>query len=121
MRRYLWRLVDRLFYWTRADGIEFWNGEPVAWVHGVAWTINFLSFFFLYPSVFNLKEVAVEKTKIHLWETGVIRITRHPQMVGQVMWSGGASGDGGNDVHDADDDLARGPPRLRGLEWETDV
>merc|ERR1719460_2319372 len=45
-------------------------------------------FFFLYPSVFNLKEVAaVEKPKIHLWETGIIRITRHPQMVGQVMWS----------------------------------
>ena len=38
--------------------------------------------------MFNLKEVAaVEKPKIHLWETGVIRITRHPQMVGQVMWS----------------------------------
>ena len=38
------------------DGFEFWNGEPIGWVHGVAWTINFLSFFFLYPSVFNLKE-----------------------------------------------------------------
>ena len=62
------------------DGFEFWNGEPIPWVHGVAWTINFLSFFFLYPSVFNLKEVAaVEKPKIHLWETGIIRITRHPQ------------------------------------------
>ncbi len=70
------------------DGLEFWNGEPIPWVHGVAWSINFLSFFFLYPSVFNLKEVAaVEKPKIHLWETGIIRITRHPQMVGQVMWS----------------------------------
>ena len=30
---------------------------------------------------------AVEKPKLHLWETGVIRITRHPQMVGQAMWS----------------------------------
>jgi len=38
--------------------------------------------------VFNLKEVAaVEVPQLHLWETGVIRITRHPQMVGQVMWS----------------------------------
>jgi zeta-carotene isomerase len=25
--------------------------------------------------------------QVHLWETGVIRITRHPQMVGQVLWS----------------------------------
>jgi len=71
------------------DGVTFWNGQPIGWVHGVAWTINFLSFFFLYPSVFNLKEVAaVEVPKIHLWETGIMRITRHPQMVGQVMWSG---------------------------------
>jgi zeta-carotene isomerase len=70
------------------DGIVLWNGESVGWLHALAWTVNFASFFFLYPSVFNLKEVAaVEKPKIHLWETGVIRITRHPQMVGQVMWS----------------------------------
>lgn len=31
---------------------------------------------------------AIDKPQLHLWETGVIRITRHPQMVGQVMWSG---------------------------------
>ena len=50
--------------------------------------VNFSSFFFLYPSVFNLKEVAaVEIPQLHLWETGIIRITRHPQFVGQVMWS----------------------------------
>ncbi|KAL6968250.1 zeta-carotene isomerase [Sarracenia purpurea var. burkii] len=23
---------------------------------------------------------------MHLWETGIMRITRHPQMVGQVIW-----------------------------------
>ena len=69
-------------------GIEFWNGEMNAVAHTIAWCVNFASFFFLYPTVFNLKEVAaVEKPKIHLWETGIIRITRHPQMVGQVMWS----------------------------------
>ena len=71
------------------DGFQFWNGEQNAIAHSIAWIVNFASFFFLYPSVFNLKEVAaVEKPKLHLWETGVIRITRHPQMVGQVMWSG---------------------------------
>eukprot|EP00980_Cylindrotheca_fusiformis_P009766 scaffold2153_cov131-Cylindrotheca_fusiformis.AAC.9 len=70
------------------DGIQFYDlsQNPVA--HGIAFTINFLSFFFLYPSVFNLKEVAaVEKPTLHLWETGIIRITRHPQFVGQAMWS----------------------------------
>jgi hypothetical protein len=50
--------------------------------------INFASFFFLYPTVFNLKEVAaVDIPKVHLWETGIMRITRHPQFVGQSMWS----------------------------------
>ncbi|KAL9436637.1 hypothetical protein AB3S75_022649 [Citrus x aurantiifolia] len=29
---------------------------------------------------------AVDEPKMHLWETGVMRITRHPQMVGQVIW-----------------------------------
>jgi zeta-carotene isomerase len=34
-----------------------------------------------------LKQVAaVDKPKLHLWETGIIRITRHPQMVGQLLW-----------------------------------
>ena len=72
------------------DGIEFYSLQGVGWVHAAAWTINFVSFLFLYPTVFNLKEVAaVEKPKIHLWETGVIRITRHPQFVGQFLWSAG--------------------------------
>jgi len=70
------------------DGFVFWNGEPNAVAHTLAWAVNFASFFFLYPTVFNLKEVAaVETPKVHLWETGIIRITRHPQMIGQVMWS----------------------------------
>lgn len=70
------------------DGSVFWDLSHVGAAHAVAWMVNFASFLFLYPSVFNLKEVAaVEIPKIHLWETGVIRITRHPQFVGQVMWS----------------------------------
>jgi len=72
------------------DGLVLWNGEQNAVAHTLAWTVNFLSFFLLYPSVFNRKEVAaVEKPKVHLWETGIIRITRHPPMVGQVIWSAG--------------------------------
>ena len=70
------------------DGYQFYDLQQNAAAHTIAWTINFLSFFFLYPSVFNLKEVAaVEKPKLHLWETGIIRITRHPQFIGQSMWS----------------------------------
>lgn len=65
-----------------------WDGTQIGWLHGLAWCINFASFFFLYPTVFNLKEVAaVEIPQVHLWETGIMRITRHPQFVGQSMWS----------------------------------
>jgi zeta-carotene isomerase len=28
----------------------------------------------------------VDKPKLHMWETGIMRITRHPQMVGQGLW-----------------------------------
>jgi zeta-carotene isomerase len=70
------------------DGIQFYDLSSFGWAHTAAWTVTFLSFFFLSPSVFNLKEVAaIEIPKIHLWETGMMRITRHPQFVGQVMWS----------------------------------
>lgn len=70
------------------DGFQFYDLSQNPTAHTIAWCINFLSFFFLYPSVFNLKEVAaVEQPKVHLWETGIIRITRHPQFVGQAMWS----------------------------------
>jgi zeta-carotene isomerase len=70
------------------DGIQFYDLSQNAAAHTFAWIINFASFFFLYPSVFNLKEVAaVDKPTLHLWETGMIRITRHPQFIGQAMWS----------------------------------
>ena len=70
------------------DGLQFYDVHDIPWVHGLAWVTNFASFLFLYPSVYNLKEVAaVERPTTHLWETGVIRITRHPQYVGQCMWS----------------------------------
>lgn len=71
----------------RYGGLQLWQLQTVPGLHQLVWLSNFISFFFLYPSTFNLLEVAaVEKPKMHLWETGIMRITRHPQMVGQVMW-----------------------------------
>jgi zeta-carotene isomerase len=29
---------------------------------------------------------AVDRPQLHLWETGIIRITRHPQFIGQLIW-----------------------------------
>ena len=42
---------------ARYDGLPLWNvrGQPV--VHELVWVLNFVSFFFLYPSTFNLLEV----------------------------------------------------------------
>ncbi|XP_031254779.1 15-cis-zeta-carotene isomerase, chloroplastic-like [Pistacia vera] len=71
----------------RYDGLQLWQVQGTPGVHQLVWVSNFISFFFLYPSTFNLLEVAsVDKPKMHLWETGIVRITRHPQMVGQVIW-----------------------------------
>ena len=41
----------------RYDGVPLWNvrGQPL--VHELVWVLNFVSFFFLYPSTFNLLEV----------------------------------------------------------------
>nr|WEQ62892.1 15-cis-zeta-carotene isomerase [Nervilia fordii]WFJ08638.1 15-cis-zeta-carotene isomerase [Nervilia fordii] len=71
----------------RYDGIQLWQVQSVPFVHELVWILSFISFFFLYPSTFNLLEVAaVDRPKMHLWETGIMRITRHPQMAGQVVW-----------------------------------
>ncbi|KAL7613108.1 hypothetical protein Lser_V15G06256 [Lactuca serriola] len=71
----------------RYDGVQLWQLQSIPWLHHLLWVTNFISFFFLYPSTFNLLEVAaVDKPKMHLWESGIMRITRHPQLVGQVMW-----------------------------------
>ncbi|KAK1304722.1 hypothetical protein QJS10_CPB11g00591 [Acorus calamus] len=71
----------------RYDGTQLWQVQSVPGVHQFVWVASFISFFFLYPSTFNLLEVAaVDKPKLHMWETGIMRITRHPQMVGQVIW-----------------------------------
>lgn len=65
----------------RYDGLQLWQLQTVPGVHQMVWISNFISFFFLYPSTFNLLEVAaVDKPKMHLWETGIMRITRHPQV-----------------------------------------
>ena len=72
------------------DGAQYFHYATNPTLHTVCWTLNLISFFFLYPTVFHLKEVAaVDKPKYHLWETGVMRITRHPQFIGQCLWSTG--------------------------------
>jgi uncharacterized membrane protein len=71
----------------RYDGLQLWNIQGVPGVPTIIWILSAISFVFLYPATFNLLEIAaVQKPQVHLYETGIIRITRHPQMVGQVIW-----------------------------------
>lgn len=71
----------------RYDGIRLWQVQGIPLVQTVVWVLSAISFLFLYPATFNLLEIAaIQKPQVHLFETGIIRITRHPQMVGQVIW-----------------------------------
>lgn len=75
------------FFNHRYDGLVLWNVQGVTGVKTAVWILSAVSFIFLYPATFNLLEIAaIQKPEIHLYETGIIRITRHPQMVGQVIW-----------------------------------
>eukprot|EP00967_Tisochrysis_lutea_P132788 scaffold232272_cov13-Tisochrysis_lutea.AAC.1 len=35
------------------------------------------------PCTFQVQVAAVDEPKLHMWETGIMRITRHPQMVSE--------------------------------------
>lgn len=75
------------FFNHRYDGLQLWQLQGIPGLKSVVWILSALSFVFLYPATFNLLEIAaVQKPQVHLFETGIIRITRHPQMVGQVIW-----------------------------------
>ncbi|NEP16248.1 MAG: hypothetical protein F6J97_05005 [Leptolyngbya sp. SIO4C1] len=71
----------------RYDGAQLWNLQGVTGMPALVWWLSAISFVFLYPATFNLLEIAaIQKPQVHLYETGIVRITRHPQMVGQVIW-----------------------------------
>lgn len=80
------------FFNHRYDGLQLWQVQGIPGVKPFVWILSAISFLFLYPATFNLLEIAaVQKPQIHLFETGIIRISRHPQMVGQVIWCIGHS------------------------------
>jgi uncharacterized membrane protein len=75
------------FFNHRYDGVQLWQVQGVPGVKPVVWILSAISFLFLYPATFNLLEIAaIQKPEVHLYQAGIIRITRHPQMVGQVIW-----------------------------------
>ncbi|MBD2362134.1 MULTISPECIES: NnrU family protein [unclassified Anabaena] len=80
-------IVITYFFNHRYEGAQLWQLQGVPGVKATVWVLSAISFLFLYPATFNLLEIAaIQKPQVHLYETGVIRITRHPQMVGQIIW-----------------------------------
>lgn len=75
------------FFNHRYDGAQLWNVQGNSGISSIVWILSAISFVFLYPATFNLLEIAaIQKPQVHLYETGIIRVTRHPQMVGQIIW-----------------------------------
>ncbi|APB34344.1 Putative membrane protein [Gloeomargarita lithophora Alchichica-D10] len=71
----------------RYDGVQLWQVQDVPGVRALVWGLTVISFGFLFPATFNLGEIsAIQKPQIHLYFQGIIRISRHPQMVGQILW-----------------------------------
>ena len=71
----------------RYDGIRLWNLQGNNYVFFLVWTLTAISFLFLYPATYNLLEIpSLQKPKIRIYSTGIMRITRHPQAIGQIIW-----------------------------------
>ena len=71
----------------RYDGVRLWNLQGVPGVIPLVWIGTAVSFLFLYPATYNLLEIpAVLKPQVRLYATGIIRISRHPQAIGQILW-----------------------------------
>jgi len=71
----------------RYDGVRFWNFQGISEIIPVIWILSAVSFLFLYPATYNLLEIpAVLKPKVRIYASGIIRVTRHPQAIGQIIW-----------------------------------
>ncbi len=75
------------FFNHRYDGEILWQAQGLPGITEIVSVTSAISFGFLYPATFNLLEVAaIQKPQVHLFEAGITRISRHPQMVGQIIW-----------------------------------
>ena len=75
------------FLTHRYDGIRLWNLQGNSFVFYIVWTLTAISFIFLYPATYNLLEIpSLQKPKVRIYSTGIMRVTRHPQAIGQIIW-----------------------------------
>jgi len=71
----------------RYDGVRLWNFQGNNFVLVIVWILTAISFLFLYPATYNLLEIpSVLKPTVRIYGTGIMRITRHPQAFGQIIW-----------------------------------
>ena len=71
----------------RYDGVRLWNLQDLPGIIPFIWGLTAISFLFLYPATYNLLEIpAVVKPQQRLYATGIIRVSRHPQAIGQILW-----------------------------------
>ena len=71
----------------RYDGIRLWNFQGIPGMVPLIWMTTAISFLFLYPATYNLLEIpALAKPHVRLYEQGIIRVSRHPQAIGQILW-----------------------------------
>ncbi|WP_263363434.1 NnrU family protein [Pseudanabaena sp. UWO310] len=77
-----------IFYFNhRYDGLQLWDFRGITGLHEFVLALSAIAFIFLYPATFNLGEVAaIQKPQVHLFETGITRISRHPQLIGMTLW-----------------------------------
>jgi uncharacterized membrane protein len=77
-----------IYYFNhRYDGVQLWQLQGVTGVHEFVLTLSAIAFLFLYPATFNLGEVAaILKPQVYLFETGITRVSRHPQLIGMTLW-----------------------------------
>ncbi|CAK6701705.1 hypothetical protein BBFGKLBO_03211 [Synechococcus sp. CBW1107] len=80
-------VVVGYFIAHRYEGVRLWNLQGTPGLIPLVWVGTAISFFFLYPATYNLLEIpALLKPRVRLYASGIIRISRHPQAVGQVLW-----------------------------------
>ena len=71
----------------RYDGIRLWNLQGNNFIFYLVWVLTAISFLFLYPATYNLLEIpSIFKPTVRIYGTGIMRITRHPQAFGQIIW-----------------------------------
>ncbi len=75
------------FLGHRYDGVRLWNIQGVPGMVPLIWVLTAVSFLFLYPATYNLLEIpGILKPEVRLYAKGIIRISRHPQAIGQILW-----------------------------------